>query len=72
MRAAWRDEVNVTEPIDWEPQARERLAKVPFFMRPLVRRRAEQAARERGMKSVTSALLGELKSGQHAKDTPGD
>ena len=62
----------MSEPIGWDPEAKERLAKVPFFMRPLVRRRAEQAARERGLKSVTSALLGELKSGQHAKGTTGD
>ncbi len=57
----------MVNPIEWEPQARERLAKVPFFMRPLVRRRAEQAARERGMTTVTSVLLEELKSGQHGK-----
>lgn len=57
-----RDQVS---PIDWEPQAAARLAKVPFFIRPLVRRRAEHAARERRMESVTAALLGELKTGQH-------
>lgn len=53
--------------IDWDPDARERLGRVPFFVRPFVRSRAEQAARERGMARVTSALLDELKGGEHGK-----
>ena len=59
----------MSETINWEPEAKERLGKVPFFIRPLVRRRAEQAARERGFKSVSVALMSELKSGQHGKNT---
>ena len=51
--------------ISWDPDAQARLAKVPFFIRPLVRRRAEQAARERGLRSVTTALLDELKNREH-------
>jgi uncharacterized membrane protein len=39
---------------------------VPFFVRPLARRKAEAAAHERGMTEVTSALLDELK----AKEMP--
>ena len=62
----------MTHAIEWDPQAKERLAKVPFFMRPLVRKRAEQAARQRGMNVVTSELHGELKSGQHGKGAPED
>ncbi len=51
--------------ISWDPDAQARLARVPFFIRPLVRRRAEQAARERGLRSVTTALLDELKGREH-------
>ena len=61
----------MSELIDWEPQAKERLAKVPFFMRPLVKRRAQEAARERGLKAVSSGLLDELKSGQHGSGPTG-
>lgn len=51
--------------IEWDPAAQERLAKVPFFVRPFVRRRAEKAAEERGLGRVTSALLDELKGQEH-------
>ena len=52
--------------IKWAPDAEARIKKVPFFVRPLARRKAEEAARERGMKEVTSALLDEIK----AKEMP--
>jgi Proto-chlorophyllide reductase 57 kD subunit len=52
--------------IKWAPDAEARIKKVPFFVRPLARRKAEEAARERGMNEVTSALLDEIK----AKEMP--
>jgi hypothetical protein len=51
--------------IRWTPEALERLARVPFFVRPFVRRRAESAAAERGLSEVTSQLLDEIKSKEH-------
>ncbi len=51
--------------LEWEPAAKERLERVPFFVRPFVRIRAERAARERGLTRVTSALLDELKRAEH-------
>lgn len=51
--------------IAWEPDARQRLSNVPFFIRPFVRSRAERAARDRGLVSVTCALLDELKRAEH-------
>jgi AdoMet-dependent heme synthase len=51
--------------IAWDDAAAARLQKVPFFIRPLVRSRAERAARERGLPRVTVQLLDELKSDQH-------
>ena len=51
--------------IPWTPEAERRLRKAPFFIRPLVRRRAEQAARERNLPQVTTELLDALKSAEH-------
>ncbi len=51
--------------MDWDPDARERLQKVPFFIRPFVKSRAESEARKRGLDRVTTALLDELKSKEH-------
>jgi hypothetical protein len=57
----------MTDGIKWAPEAEARMKKVPFFVRPLARRKAEAAARDRGMPEVTSALLDEIK----AKEMPG-
>lgn len=51
--------------IRWTPEAERRLKKVPFFIRPFVRRRAETAARERGEAEVTSELLDAIKDKEH-------
>lgn len=51
--------------IRWTAEAAQRLARVPFFIRPFVRRRAESVAKERGLTEVTSALLDEIKSKEH-------
>lgn len=51
--------------VRWTPDAEARLAKVPFFVRFFVKRRAEAAAKERGLAEVTSALLDEIKSSEH-------
>ena len=56
---------SMSELIQWDADARARLDKVPFFVRPFVRRRAEKAARERGLSRVTNALLEELKRSEH-------
>ena len=52
----------------WSDEASSRLRKVPFFIRPLVRNRAERAARERGMREVTAELLDELKGASHPRE----
>ena len=49
----------------WNDEAKRRLKKVPFFIRPFVRKRAETAAKERGIDEVTSELLDEIKSKEH-------
>jgi hypothetical protein len=50
----------------WHPDAEQRLRKVPFFIRPWVRRRAEAVAHERGLSEVTSQLLDDIKNREHA------
>ena len=49
----------------WEPEAEQRLARAPFFVRLFIKKRAEAAARERGMTTITTALLDELKAREH-------
>lgn len=51
--------------IRWTKDALARLKKVPFFIRPFVRRRASAEAKTRGLTEVTSALLDEIKSKEH-------
>jgi light-independent protochlorophyllide reductase subunit B len=53
------------ETIRWAADAEQRLRKVPFFIRPWVKRRAEAVARERGLSEVTAPLLDEIKSREH-------
>jgi hypothetical protein len=55
----------MSDRIEWNEDARARLEKVPFFVRPFVRHRAEKAARERGLARVTTELLDELKKSEH-------
>jgi len=52
--------------VTWTPEAEKRLARIPIFVRPFVRRRAEAVARERGLTEITPELLAELK----AKEMP--
>ena len=52
-------------PIRWHPEAEARMKRVPFFVRPLARRRAEREARRRGLSEVTPELLEELRRQQH-------
>ena len=51
--------------IRWTPEAAKRLKRVPFFVRPFVKRRAERAARSKGVDEVTSELLDAVKRDEH-------
>jgi hypothetical protein len=51
--------------MDWEPVAKARLKKAPFFVRPFIKARAEREASARGLGTVTGALLDELKANEH-------
>ncbi|RMF17173.1 MAG: protochlorophyllide oxidoreductase [Candidatus Dadabacteria bacterium] len=61
----------MSKSIRWTPEAEKRLKRAPFFVRPVIRKRAEEAARERNLDVVDEALLDELKSGAHKGDSPG-
>ena len=45
----------------WTPEARAYLERIPFFVRPLAKRRIESQARARGQAEITVALMDELK-----------
>jgi hypothetical protein len=51
--------------VRWSPEAKERIKKIPFFVRPFVKKRAEQLARERGLSEVTTELLAQLRQTEH-------
>lgn len=51
--------------MQWHPEALERLARAPFFIRPFIKRRAESEAKKRGLTLVTTQLLDELKASEH-------
>ncbi|MFW6161288.1 MAG: 4Fe-4S binding protein [Planctomycetota bacterium] len=58
--------------LKWDPEAEAALAKAPFFVRPLARRKVEQRVRERGADRVTLADVreGEARFRAVAGDKP--
>ena len=46
----------------WSPAARERMARIPSFVRGVVMERMERYARERGHREITPELLAEVRS----------
>jgi AdoMet-dependent heme synthase len=47
--------------LQWSPEASERMAKIPSFVRGVVMQRVEDFARARGLTTVTPELLGEIR-----------
>lgn len=47
--------------IQWDDAARQRMKAVPFFLRPMVRKSIEKAAKEKGVSIITSELIDEVK-----------
>jgi len=48
--------------MDWHPAAEQRLREVPFFVRPVVRKRIESLAREAGHDVVDQAFYEQAKA----------
>jgi plasmid stabilization system protein ParE len=47
--------------LPWTPAAQQRLENIPAFIRPLARQEIERIARERGLPTVTDAVMDEMK-----------
>lgn len=47
--------------VSWTPQAEQRLANIPEFVRPMARQGIEQFARDRGRQVIDEALLDEAR-----------
>ena len=48
--------------MDWQPEAEQQLKEVPFFVRPIVRKRIEKLAEEAGLSSVDTASYQQSKA----------
>ena len=58
------------QPLAWTEDAQARVAKVPAFMRPMVRKAIESHARSRGLQEVTAEVVTAAKTG-HGVPMPG-
>lgn len=47
--------------ITWTPDAEARLARIPFYVRPMVQKSIEQHAREQGYREIDVAVMDEIK-----------
>ncbi len=48
--------------VNWTPQAESRLKEVPFFVRPVVRKRIESLAAEAGQSEVTESFYDQARA----------
>jgi hypothetical protein len=48
--------------VNWSPQAEARLKEVPFFVRPVVRKRIESLAVEAGLGTIDEAFYEQAKA----------
>jgi hypothetical protein len=48
--------------MNWQPEAEQRLKEVPFFVRPVVRKRIESMASEAGLDSIDVAFYEQAKA----------
>ena len=48
--------------MQWSSDAEQRLKEVPFFVRPIVRKRIEKLAEEAGLSSVDTAFYQQSKA----------
>lgn len=47
--------------MEWAPEAAQRLANIPDFIRPMAKKEIERLARERGVTTITAAMMDESK-----------
>jgi len=51
-----------SQPMQWSSDAEQRLKEVPFFVRPVVRRRIESLATEAGLEEVDRGFYEQAKA----------
>ncbi|OGQ61227.1 MAG: hypothetical protein A3G39_05000 [Deltaproteobacteria bacterium RIFCSPLOWO2_12_FULL_43_16] len=56
-----RGERQEAKEIPWTKEASERLSKVPFFLRGMVKKGVERYTREKGLKEITPDIMAELR-----------
>ena len=49
--------MSTDKPLTWTPEALAYLKRIPFFVRPIAKKRIESMARERGEHEITVALM---------------
>jgi len=54
--------IDLTDALDWSPDAEAKLKNIPFFVRAQARQRIEHLARERELETVTAALVEEART----------
>lgn len=52
------------EKLEWDQDALDRVQAAPFFVRKLIKKKVEKAAKERGLEKVTVELLDQVKQKQ--------
>jgi hypothetical protein len=48
--------------MNWQPEAEQRLKEVPFFVRPMVRKRIESLAKEAGLSAIDETFYEQAKA----------
>ncbi len=48
--------------MDWQPAAEQRLKEVPFFVRPMVRKRIESLAVDAGLSAIDETFYEQAKA----------
>lgn len=54
----------------WDSKARERLSRIPYFLRGMVERGVERYAREKGLNLITPELMEELRAKRFGTEKP--
>jgi hypothetical protein len=56
--------------VEWDPAAEERLSRIPYFLRAMVRKGVERHATEQGIPVVTIELMEELRKRRFGNEKP--
>lgn len=51
------DSKNSTDGMEWSPEAKERLSKIPDFIQPMAKKEIERLAKEQGATSISADLM---------------